>query len=162
MIPHKDSPKRYVASRYFTAKVTSPALIGDEGRPKRNDNTVCRGVQRLNESNEQSVDSGDQAEVAAHLAGRITEVSRGEQEERNPEKQEDAPDSLAHAERNDPQQQREHAEEQQHRSTGDRRRSLQPARSDAPLQQSEPPPEQPVGSERNGAERVAIAELQHA
>ena len=142
-------------------------VLGEEGFAYGEDGAVGGGVEDLDEGDEERVDAGEQAEVAADVtagpgADGVAEVAPGEQEERDPEQQEDAPDRLAEAEGDDPEQQGEDAPEQQDDAARGGGWCFEPAGANGPLQQSEPPPEEAVGGEGDHAEGVAGFELEDA
>ena len=74
------------------------------------DYAVGGGVEDFDEGYGQGVEAGGEAEVAAEVAELgVAEVSQGQQNKGDPEEEEDAPDSFAGAEGDDPEQEGEEA-----------------------------------------------------
>jgi hypothetical protein len=140
---------------------------GVDDRPAQgNDLAACGCVEYLDEGYQDGVEAGEQAEVsaddtAAPVTDHVAEVSPGEEEEGDPEEKKDAPDGLAGAEGDDPEEEGEDTPHQQGDGHGGGGRSSEPAGSDGPLEEGKPPPEEAVGGEGDHAEGVAGLELQH-
>src|SRR5271157_1755225 len=89
-----------------------PALLrsGFENGMTEGDNfAACGCVKDLDEGDDEGVDASEETEVAADgaaapVADHIAKVSPGEEEEGDPEEKEDAPDGLAGAEADEPEE----------------------------------------------------------
>ena len=93
------------------------------------------GVEDLDEGDEEGVDASEEAHVAAEVdEARVPEVADGEQEKRDPEQKEDAPDDFVGAKGHDPEEEGKdtpHEQSYAHRGGG---RGLEPAGAYGPVQ----------------------------
>src|ERR1700730_6930641 len=81
----------------------------EDGVAEVNDSAVSGGVEDLDEGDEEGVETGEEAKIAAESTGAIAEIACGEQEEGDPEEQENAEYGFAGAESDDPEQEGEDA-----------------------------------------------------
>src|SRR5438067_11257318 len=132
------------------------------------DGDATRGsVEAFEEGDEEGIEAGEQAKVAAdpaegQRAQRVMEVAERQQEEGEGEQEEDAPHGFGEAEADDPEQTSEDAPHQQDETSSGSGGRFEPAGSDGPLQQGEPPPEHAIGDEGDHSEGVARREVEDA
>ena len=135
-------------------------FLGVQDGAAQGDDFAAGGcVEDLDEGYEEGVESGENAEESADFATApaadcAAEVACRQEEEGDPEQEEDAPDRFVRTEGYDPEQEGEDSPHQECDGYGGGGWSFEPACTDGPSQEGEPPPEEAVGGEGDHAEGI--------